>query len=79
MVESPAMARPPERDKNEILSAAELKELRENMSRLSPQHVQEFYQRAYEDCRMIYTRVSSPKAIQTLVQVWKQLWKWRRR
>jgi hypothetical protein len=49
------------------------------MSRLSPQHVQEFYQRAYEDCRMRYTRLPSPKAMQTLVQVWKQLWKWRER
>jgi hypothetical protein len=74
------MARPPERDTDEdVLTAAELKELRENLSRLSPQHVQDFYQRAYEDCRMIYTRLPSPKAIQTLVQVWKQLWVWRRR
>jgi hypothetical protein len=37
----------------------------------------EFYQRAFEDCRMIYARVASPQTIQTLVQVWKQLWKWR--
>jgi len=27
--------------------------------------------------RRIYDRLPSPKQIQTLVQVWKQLWKWR--
>ena len=49
------MARRPERGKEEVLTAAELKEL-----------------------RMAFNRVPNPKAIQTLVQVWKQLWKWRR-
>jgi len=72
------MARRPECGKEEILTAEELKQLRQNLAHLSPSHVQEFYQRAYEDCRMTYTRVPNPKAIQTLVQVWKQLWKWRR-
>jgi hypothetical protein len=73
------MTRRPEREKEEILSAEELKELRHNLAHLSPSHVQDFYQLAHEDCRMIYTRLPSPKAIQTLVQVWKQLWMWRRR
>jgi hypothetical protein len=36
-----------------------------------------FYERAHEDCRMIYDHLPSPKQMQTLVQVWKQLWKWR--
>ena len=72
------MARRPERGKEEVLTAAELKELRENLSRLSQQHVEDFYRSAFEDCRMVFSRVPNPKAIQTLVQVWKQLWKWRR-
>jgi hypothetical protein len=41
----------------------------------SEQHVQEFYERAHQDCRMVNGRVLSPQDIQTLVQVWKQLWK----
>ena len=72
------MARRPERGKEEVLSPEELKQLRENLSRLSPSHVEDFYRTAYEDCRMVFNRVPNPKAIQTLVQVWKQLWKWRR-
>jgi hypothetical protein len=39
--------------------------------------VRRFYDRAHEDCRMIYDRLPSPKQMQTLVQVWKQLWRWR--
>jgi hypothetical protein len=72
-----AMARRPERV-NDALSERDLKQLRENLSRLSPQGVRDFYDRAHEDCRLIYTRLPSPRKIQTLVQVWKQLWKWRR-
>jgi hypothetical protein len=69
------MARRPDHDNdsNDVLSAEQLKQLRHNIAHLSPSHVQDFYHRAYEDCRMIYSRVPSPKAIQTLVQVWKQL------
>ena len=72
------MARRSERGKEESLTADELNQLRENLSRLSQQHVEDFYRTAYEDCRMVFNRVPNPKAIQTLVQVWKQLWKWRR-
>jgi hypothetical protein len=53
-------------------------QLRENLSRLSPSHVEDFYRTAHEDCRMVFNRIPNPKAIHTLVQVWKQLWKWRR-
>ena len=71
------MARRPERV-NDALSEQDLKQLRESLSRLSPQGVMDFYNRAHEDCRLIYTRIPSPRKMQTLVQVWKQLWKWRR-
>ncbi|MFY9661174.1 MAG: hypothetical protein WAJ97_11165, partial [Terriglobales bacterium] len=37
-----------------------------------------FYERAFEEFRLVYTRVPSPRKMQTLVQVGKQLWEWRR-
>jgi hypothetical protein len=66
-----------DRDKEDVLSEQDLKQLRENLSRLSPQGVRDFYDRAHEECRLIYTRLPTPRKIQTLVQVWKQLWKWK--
>ena len=68
------------RDRDEppdILSAEELRPLRHNLAHLSPDGVRQFYERAFEECRLIYSRVPSQRKMQTLVQVWKQLWKWR--
>ena len=62
----------------DILSPEDLKSLRQNLAHLSPDGVRQFYERAFEECRLIYTRIPSPRKMQTLVQVWKQLWKWRR-
>jgi hypothetical protein len=73
MPASSGMARRFDRDKDDVLSEQDLKQLRENLSRLSPQGVRDFYDRAHEDCRLIYTRLPTPRKIQTLVQVWKQL------
>jgi hypothetical protein len=69
------MARRPERDKPDVLKEDELKQLRHNLAHLSPGGVREFYERAFEDCRLIYNRLPSPRKMQTLVQVWKQLWR----
>ncbi len=55
----------------------ELEQLRQNVSRLSEHGVREFYRHAWEDCRMKGELLPSAKAIQQLVQAWKQLWKWR--
>ena len=71
------MARRPDRDKAEVLSEKDLKDLRYNLAHLSVTAVRDFYERAYQDCRVVYNRLPSPKQMQTLVQVWKQLWKWR--
>lgn len=71
------MARRPDREKPDILSEKDLTELRYNLAHLSVGAVREFYEWAYRDCRLIYTRLPSPRQIQTLVQVWKQLRKWR--
>jgi len=60
----------------EMLSEENLKELRYNLAHLSLPAIREFYERAYQDCRLVYNHFPSPRQIQTLVQVWK-LWKWR--
>jgi len=77
MLVSLAMARRPDSEKPDVLNEEELKQLRYNLAYLSPGGVREFYERAFEDCRLIYNRLPSPRKMQTLVQVWKQLWKWR--
>jgi hypothetical protein len=71
------MARRPGREKVDMLSEKDLKELRHNLAHLTVVAVRDFYDQAYRDCRLIYTRLPSPRQIQTLVQVWKQLRKWR--
>jgi hypothetical protein len=71
------MARRPDKREGEMLSEDNLKELRHNLAHLSLPAVREFYEQAYRDCRLVYNQLPSPRQIQTLVQVWKQLWKWR--
>jgi hypothetical protein len=71
----PRMARRPDKREAEILSPEDLNELRHNLAHLSPGAVRDFYETAHRDCRMVYNQLPTPK--QTLVQVWKQLWKWR--
>jgi len=68
--------RPDPRDV-EMLSKKNIDEIRYNLAHLSLPAVREFYDRAYQDCRLIYDRLPSPKQIQTLVTIWKQLWKGR--
>jgi len=60
-----------------VLSSAELEEMRRSLSRLSIDAVRHAYQTAYARCRMVNDRVPSARSMQELVQVWKQLWKWR--
>jgi hypothetical protein len=61
----------------EVLSEKDLTEMRHNLAHLSTTAVRDFYESAYRDCRLIYNRLPGPKQMQTLVQVWKQLCKWR--
>src|SRR5258707_9926048 len=67
MLTSSGMARRFDRDKEDVLSEQDLKQLRENLSWLSPQGVRDFYDRAHEECGLIYTRLATPRKIQTLV------------
>jgi hypothetical protein len=71
------MARRPDRREAEMLSEENLAELRHNLAHLSLPAVGDYYEESYRDCRLIYSRIPSPRQMQTLVQVWKQLWKWR--
>ena len=73
------MARRPEREikSGQMLSADDHKELRHNLAHLSLAAVRDLYEQAYRDCRLIYHQLPTPKQMQTLVQAWKQLWKWR--
>lgn len=77
MLECFTMAGRPDSEKREVFTMRDLDELRYNLAHLSVDAVRRFYERAHGDCRMIYDRLPSPKQMQTLVQVWKQLWKWR--
>lgn len=74
------MARRPDPGKQvESWSRKDLDEMQHNLSLLSEQGVREFYQRAYRECAIINSRTFPPvRAIQELVQAWKQLRKWRR-
>jgi len=76
MIISLPMARRPGREKAEILSEEDLKQLRHNLAHLSPGAVRECYDQAYRDCRLVYSKLPTPKQMQTLVQAWRQLWKW---
>jgi hypothetical protein len=66
--------RPPEPASHEIMSPAEIKQLRGSLSRLSLTAARQAYHTAYARCRMVNDRVPSARSIQELVQVWKQLW-----
>ncbi len=56
-----------------------LEQIMHNLSLLSEHGVREFYQRAYRECAIINGRTFPPaRAVQELVQAWKQLRKWRR-
>jgi hypothetical protein len=74
------MARRPELHKPEdVLSREHLKQLGKHLSRLSPHAVLDFYQRAYRDCRIINSSTfPTARAVQELVQAWKQLRKWKK-
>ena len=71
------MARRPDKREAEMLSEENLSELRRNLAHLSLQAVRDFYDQAYRDCRLLYNQLPTPKQMQTLVQLWKQVWKWR--
>jgi hypothetical protein len=55
------------------LNTAQLSELRKKLSAMSVTAVKDTYQSAYYQCRLDGDKVPSPRAIQTLVQAWKEM------
>lgn len=73
------MARRPEFGQEKIWTREELKEITRNLALLSVQGVREFYERAYRECRISGRDFPPARAVQELVQAWKQLRRWRSR
>jgi len=71
------MARRRNQPEDEIMTPRDVEDLRARLSRLSIDAVRHAYNTAYARCRMVNDRVPSARSMQELVQVWKQLWKWR--
>jgi len=79
MIECPVMARRPDiKRQEEFMSREDLKALRDSLAHLSPSSVRDFYERAYQRCRMSDRDFPPARAIQELVQAWRLLRKWRR-
>lgn len=71
------MARRHHRPEDEVMSPRDINDMRQSLSRLSIDSVRHAYNTAYARCRIVNDHVPSARSIQELVQVWKQLWKWR--
>ena len=73
------MARRPNDAREDMLSRDDLNELARNLALLSESAVRDLYQRAYRECRIVNShQLPSARAVQQLVQAWKQLRKWRK-
>jgi hypothetical protein len=70
---SPMSRRADQFEETRPFSPKELGELRRTLAWLSLQSLREFYERTHRDCGMVFNKLPTPKRIQTLVQVWKQL------
>ncbi len=76
MILFPIMARRP-LPTDEVLSRKDLAELQRRLSMMSVTAVQDFYQYTHSACRIFPGHFPSARAIQELVQAWKQMRKWR--
>jgi hypothetical protein len=65
--------RPPE----EILTRKDLAGLQQRLSMMSITAVQDFYQYTHSACRIFPGHFPSPRAMQELIQAWKQIRKCR--
>jgi hypothetical protein len=73
------MTRRPDINRREdFMSREDLKALGNSLAHLSPSSVRDFYERAYQRCRMSDRDFPPARALQELVQAWKLLRKWRR-
>jgi len=73
------MARRPEINQtDDVLSREDLKALGNSLAHLSVSAVRDFYERAHNRCRITGRDFPPARALQELVQAWKQLRKWRK-
>ena len=70
------MARRPQ-PAEEVLSRKDLAELQRRLSMMSVTALEDFYRSAHMVCRIGPGHFPSARAIQDLVQEWKQMRKWR--
>lgn len=61
------------------MTREELAKRRRGYSLLHDSMVKREYRRAWKDCARDGEDIPPPSTIQNLVQVWKVLWRWRRR
>ena len=69
--------RPDPTRREDTLSRDDLAALGSSLARLSASAVRDFYERAYRRCRLTSRDFPPARALQELVQAWKQLRKWR--
>jgi len=73
------MARRPDINRQEeFLSREDLKALGNSLAHLSPSSVRDFYERAYQQCRISDRDFPSARAVQELVQAWNLQRNWRK-
>jgi hypothetical protein len=72
MILFPIMARRPQ-PPDEVLSRKDLAELQRRLSMMSVTALQDFYQYTHSACRIFPGHFPSARAIQELVQAWKQI------
>jgi hypothetical protein len=61
------------------MTPEELARRRNEYAKLHESSVQRLYRQAWKECSMDGNDIPRPAAIQNLVQVWKTLWRWRRK
>jgi hypothetical protein len=62
-----------------MMTREELSRFRRSLALLSPYSVRDQYQKALDACRLRDGAPPSPRQMQELVALWKQLWAWRDR
>jgi hypothetical protein len=73
------VARRPDFSQEEMFTQEDLKKMGRNLALLNEQAVRDVYQRAYRECRIVNShQLPGARAVQELVQAWKQLRKWRK-
>jgi hypothetical protein len=73
MLESPAMARRPERNEEAVLTRVELKQLQKRLESYDWAAREAYYRSAHNRCSLQPRWIPSPKAMQELIAAWKAL------